>query len=103
MNTEPNEREEAPERIYIHPTSAEYHLNKWPLEPGEYVEYIRANLAATRMRERCVSEIAEIRRRHRPSKNQDYEYGFYDALDQVEQEMRPATLAITSEGRNRHE
>lgn len=44
MNTD--EREE-PERIYIHPSSAEYHLSRWPLEEGEYIEYVRADIAAT--------------------------------------------------------
>lgn len=37
--------EKAPERIYMHPTSAEANVNPWPLEPGEYVEYVRADLA----------------------------------------------------------
>lgn len=36
--------EKAPERIYMHPTSAEYHMNPWPLEAGEYVEYVRVDL-----------------------------------------------------------
>lgn len=57
MNTEPGVREQAPERIYMHPTSAEANVNPWPLEPGEYVEYIRADLAATRMRDKCVGRL----------------------------------------------
>lgn len=50
-----------PERIYTHPTSAEYHLNKWPLEESEYVGYVRADLAATRMREACVDALETLR------------------------------------------
>lgn len=38
--------EKAPERIYMHPTSAEANVNPWPLEPGEYVEYVRVDLAS---------------------------------------------------------
>lgn len=45
-----NEKD-APERIYMHPTSAEANINPWPLEPGEYVEYIRADLLTAKVKE----------------------------------------------------
>lgn len=38
---------ELPERIYTHPTSAEWHPNRWPLEQAEYTEYVRVDLASS--------------------------------------------------------
>jgi len=40
--TEP--QAQPPERIYIHPTSAEWHPNKAPLEGSEYIGYVREDL-----------------------------------------------------------
>lgn len=45
MTTEPEAQPPAaPERIYIHPTSMEWRPDRWPLEPEEYTEYVRADL-----------------------------------------------------------
>jgi hypothetical protein len=59
MTTEPQAQPpEAPERIYIHPTSMEWSPNRWPLEPEEYIEYVRADLpraAADAERERIIA------------------------------------------------
>ena len=40
MTEPPAQPQAAPERIYIHPTSSDWHPNRWPLEPEEYVEYV---------------------------------------------------------------
>jgi len=46
--------------------------------------------AATEKRELELRErIKAVRNAHRPSRNQDYEYGFYDALDQVYAALQP--------------
>lgn len=81
MNNEPGVREQAPERIYMHPTSAEANVNPWPLEPGEYVEYIRADLAATRMRERCVTRVREMRDEWKAEESSDLKYAVWGAGD----------------------
>ena len=38
---------------------------------------------------RLREAVKEVRSSHRPSRNQDYEYGFYDALDQIFAALQP--------------
>jgi 8-oxo-dGTP pyrophosphatase MutT (NUDIX family) len=50
--------EEQPKRIYIHPTDMQWRPDKWPLEPSEYIEYVRADL----LRQPTTSEQERILR-----------------------------------------
>jgi hypothetical protein len=49
VNNQPAEvtKQELPERVYLHPASAEWHPSRWPLEPEEYIEYTRAAATPT--------------------------------------------------------
>lgn len=53
----------------------------------EYARH-REEVGAATMRSRCVEKVIRFKGAHKPSRNQDYEYGFYDALDQIEQELQ---------------
>lgn len=55
-----NEKD-APERIYLHPTSAEANINPWPLELSEYIEYVRADLLTTARQEAREAAFKELR------------------------------------------
>lgn len=94
-----NDERDEPERIYIHPTSAEYHLSRWPLEESEYTEYVRADLAATRIREACVKMITAQAKRLESDRGNcamSVRIALYEAigalesltLDQVEEKQR---------------
>jgi len=45
VNTTTEPQAQAPERIYIHPTSAEWHPSRSPLAPEEYTGYVREDLS----------------------------------------------------------
>ena len=56
-------QQEGPERIFIHPTSAEWSANRWPLESDEYIEYVRVDLprATAEAELTVVSALKELR------------------------------------------
>lgn len=58
-------------------------------------------IAAASMRSRCVEKVDQVRRNHGISKNQDYEYGFSDALNCVETALKgsPALDQVEQEKR----
>jgi len=67
-------------------------------KPATCAELVREVLRLRQEREvgqmdhqvRLREAVKEARDSHRPSRNQDYEYGFYDALDQMFAVLQPA-------------
>ena len=59
-----NERERAPGSIWAVETSNGTWVQTWPAHARENggIEYIRADLAATRMREACVAKLDSLAR-----------------------------------------
>ena len=65
----------------------------WCATCAARAEYLRGRSdAATSMRSLCVEMVKLARRNHRPSNNQDYEYGYDAALADAIKELESVSI-----------